>query len=303
MTETAVNELASLGPYFLWQLRAIGPYWVLGIVLGSTISVFGKGRIHSILGAMQRRRLGVFGIFFASVLGLASPLSLHGTIPIAAALSEKGMKDHWLAALMMSSMLLNPQQVIYTAALGPFILTVRLIVCCLCGVVAGLLVKYFFRKKDFFNFSGFGPGRDRDTDPSLWIRWLKNVGRNIRATGPWFFLGIVLAVLFLRYVPASAFGSFFGGKNSFGVAMAALMGIPLYVCGGGAIPLLLGWLQRGMSSGSAIAFMLTGPPTKITNLSAAKIVLGNKSYMLYMLYVFAFALFSGLLLTLSTGQG
>ena len=301
MTEVAINELTSLGPYFLWQLREVGPYWVLGIVLGSTISVFGKGRIHIILQAMQRRRLGVFGIFFASVLGLLSPLSLHGTIPIAAALSEKGMKDHWLAALMMSSMLLNPQQIIYTAALGPFILTARLIVCCLCGVAAGLLVKHFFRNREFFNFSGFGPGRDRDTDPNLWIRWLKNVGRNIRATGPWFFLGIVLAVLFLRYVPASAFSGFFGGKNSFGVAMAALMGIPLYVCGGGAIPLLLGWLERGMSPGAAIAFTLTGPPTKITNLSAVKIVLGNRNYLIYLAYVFVFALMAGLVLTIPVG--
>ena len=297
MIEAVASELRSLGPYFLWQLREIGPYWVLGIILGSTISVFGKGRVHVILHTMQRRRLGVSGIFFASVLGIVSPLSLHGTIPIAAALSEKGMKDYWLAALMMSSMLLNPQQIIYSAALGPFLLAARLTACCLCGVIAGLFVRHFFREKGFFNFSGFGPGTDRDTDPRLWLRWLKNIGRNIRATGPWFFLGMVLAVLFLRYVPASAFSDFFGGQNSFGVAMASLMGIPLYVCGGGAIPLLLGWLQRGMSPGAAIAFTLTGPPTKITNLSAAKIVLGNRNYVLYLVFVFAFSLLSGLFLT------
>ena len=38
------------------------------------------------------------------------------------------------------------------------------------------------------------------------------------------------------------------------------------MCGGGTIPLLIQWLVDGMSMGSAAAFMITGPATKITNL-------------------------------------
>ena len=36
----------------------------------------------------------------------------------------------------------------------------------------------------------------------MFVRYLKNVGRNIQATGPYFFLGILLSALFQRYVPA-----------------------------------------------------------------------------------------------------
>ena len=54
--------------------------------------------------------------------------------------------------------------------------------------------------------------------------------------------------------------------------------MPLYVCGGGTIPLLIQWLADGMSMGSAAAFMVTGPATKITNLGALKIVLGLKHF-------------------------
>lgn len=69
--------------------------------------------------------------------------------------------------------------------------------------------------------------------------------------------------------------------------------MPLYVCGGGTIPLLIQWLADGMSRGSAAAFMVTGPATKITNLGALKIVLGLKHFLLYLVYIMAFSMLTG----------
>ena len=75
--------------------------------------------------------------------------------------------------------------------------------------------------------------------------------------------------------------------------MATAVGVPLYVCGGGTIPLLLVWMQNGMSLGSATAFMITGQAMKITNLGAVKIVLGIKHFLFYSLFSIVFALISG----------
>lgn len=75
--------------------------------------------------------------------------------------------------------------------------------------------------------------------------------------------------------------------------MAATLGVPVYVCGGGTIPLLNDWLHRGMSLGAGTAFMVTGPATKITNLGALKIILGAKHFVYYMIYVIAYALIIG----------
>ena len=49
-----------------------------------------------------------------------------------------------------------------------------------------------------------------------------------------------------------------------------------------------------MSIGSAAAFMLTGPATKITNLGALKIVLGIRRFLLYWGFVSVFALLTGI---------
>ena len=77
--------------------------------------------------------------------------------------------------------------------------------------------------------------------------------------------------------------------------MAATIGVPLYACGGGTIPLLQQWLVSGMSMGSAAAFMITGPATKITNLGALKIVLGVRRFVLYIVFVMVFSLITGLI--------
>ena len=96
-----------------------------------------------------------------------------------------------------------------------------------------------------------------------------------------FLLGIALSALFQRYVPLDVRASLFRDNEGFGGLMAATIGVPLYACGNGTVPLLQAWLMDGMSMGSAATFMITGPATKITNLGVVKIVLGAKRFTLY----------------------
>lgn len=97
--EIAKREIIYLWYYFDVQLRQIFFYWVLGIIIGSIVSVFGKDKIHKIFSSIQDKHLGVVGLIPASLLGIASPLCMYGTIPIAASFSQKGMRDDYLAAL------------------------------------------------------------------------------------------------------------------------------------------------------------------------------------------------------------
>ena len=114
----------------------------------------------------------------------------------------------------------------------------------------------------------------------------------------YFLIGVALSALSQRYVPAETMTTLFGGNEAFGVLMAATIGVPLYACGGGTIPLLQQWLWEGMSLGSAASFMITGPATKITNLGALKIVLGLRHFLFYLVFVMVFAFGSGLAVNL-----
>ena len=285
------REFVYLWYYFTVQFEQIFIWWILGMVLGSAVSVFAKDRIHQAFRSLQNKEIGVLGIVAASALGIASPLCMYGTIPIAASFSRSGMKDDWLAAFMMSSILLNPQLIIYSAALGQTVLAVRVISCFLCGIAAGLLIRFACGGRPFFRFEGFDEPKSRDTDPNLLLRYLKNLGRNVKATGIYFLFGILLSALFQRYMPSDVMATLFGGNEALGVLMAATIGVPLYACGGGTIPLLQQWLQDGISLGSAASFMLTGPSTKITNLGALKIVLEFRPFLFYLIFVMAFSFF------------
>lgn len=298
MFEILRREFIYIWYYFTVQLRQIFLYWVLGMVIGSIISVFFKDKIHNLMRNMKSDGSSIIGIIAASILGVASPLCMYGTIPIAASFSRGGIRDEWLASFMMSSILLNPQIIIYSAALGVKVLVVRIVTCFLCGIVAGLVIRFFFRKKNFFRFESFDEPKNRDTDPNIFKRLLKNLYRNLRATGLYFLIGILLSAIFQRYVPAEAVTFMFGGNEAWGVLMASTVGVPLYVCGGGTIPILKTWLANGMSLGSAAAFMITGPATKITNLGALKVVLGIKHFLFYWAFIIVYACMSGILINL-----
>lgn len=240
MREILEREAVYLWYYFDIQFRQIFRYWAAGIVIGSCISVFAKHRIQEAAERIGRRMPAIAGIVFASILGIASPLCMYGTIPVCAAFLRKGIKDDFLAAFMMSSILLNPQLIVYSTALGSALLAVRIVSCFICGIAAGLLVRAFFKNKAYFDFSSFGESENRDTDVNIAVRLLKNIARNVKATALPFLIGVALSAVFQRYVPSETMAALFGKKNEgFGLLMAATIGVPLYICGGGTIPLML----------------------------------------------------------------
>ncbi|MGD1818099.1 MAG: permease [Pleomorphochaeta sp.] len=298
-------EILSRESIYLWYyisilFEQIFRYWIGGIIIGSTISVFGKKKIIEKFSKLQEKNIGILSIIPASILGILSPICMYGTIPIAASFSEKGMKDDWLAAFMMSSILLNPQLIIYSAALGVPALIIRICSAFISGIIAGIVVYIFYSSKDkhFFNFTNLFSTCNRDTDKNIFLRFLKNIARNIKATGPYFLGGIVLTALFQRYVPQDFINIVFNKNIAFGALMAAALGVPLYACGGGTIPLLFDWMAKGMSLSSVAAFMIAGPATKITNLGALKIVLGTKRFVIYFIFSILLAWSIGILVGL-----
>lgn len=288
------REVIYLWYYFSIQFHQIVPYWIVGMVIGSLISVFLKEPIHRMMKALRGKPMGIWGIIPASALGILSPLCMYGTVPIVASFARSGMREDWIAAFMMSSILLNPQLFFYSFALGTDLAVLRLFLCFLGGCFAGLLVWACFQKSRFYCFTAFALPASHDTDPNLLLRLAKNLWRNIKVTAPYFLLGVALTALYQRYVPPELVAGLFGSNQGFGTLMAAALGVPLYTCGGGTIPLLSAWLGEGMSWGSAIAFMIAGPATKLTNLGAVKIVLGRRNFLYYILFSIFLAALLGL---------
>jgi uncharacterized membrane protein YraQ (UPF0718 family) len=123
--------------YILLQCGQIGPYWIGGIFIGSIISVFCKEHISKAIEKINHKKWGAAGVVPAALLGIASPLCMYGTVPIVAAMARRKVPEDWLVSFMICSILLNPQLVMYTLALGFPITLMRFTVCFLAGVAAG----------------------------------------------------------------------------------------------------------------------------------------------------------------------
>ena len=94
---------------YLWYytdilVRQIFWYWVMGVAIGSLVSVFVKARLHAFCERLGTRLSGGTGWLLGSLLGIASPLCMYGTVPICASFSQKGIKEDFLAAFMPSSL-------------------------------------------------------------------------------------------------------------------------------------------------------------------------------------------------------
>ena len=107
--ELLKREIIYLWYYIDIQIRQIFIYWLIGILIGSFISVFAKEKIHNIMSETNEKKWGLLGIIPSCTLGILSPLCMYGTIPIAASFAKKGMREDYIASFCMASILLNTQ--------------------------------------------------------------------------------------------------------------------------------------------------------------------------------------------------
>lgn len=78
-------------------------------------------------------------------------------------------------------------------------------------------------------------------------------------------------------------------------ALAAVLGVPLYACGGGTIPLVRSLLRQGMSEGAALAFFISDPATRVTPLMALAAVLRPGFILAYVCALLAYSIVVGVL--------
>ena len=281
-------ELSVLLNGIWFQFRQIAPYWACGLIAGSLVSVFFSDKITEKMERLSVGRFWLIPLFFASLLGIISPLCMYGTVPIIAALGKKGVSQNLLAAFMVSSILLNPNIMLLTFSLGTGIALARIALSLLSGILAGVLVYLLFKRKELFSFERFAAAQDKPKKS-----FFADLFKAFRITAPYLLFGITLSALFDRYIPPDWISAMFGARRGLGVLFATTLSIPLYACGGGTIPLINAWLRAGMGTGDAMAFMLAGPAVKINNLSAVKMILGTKHFLLYIAYCLVFAMLSG----------
>ena len=237
-------------------------------------------------------------IIAAASFGVFSPLGTYVCIPMAGSLYHKGTPLGPLMAFLVASPILNPTIFMLTiGAFGYQMAFLRLISGILLGVIAGYIFMFMGNKtlnkqlaedKQVVKSYIF----QRPTNLQKFVKELK--GSTIYML-KYFSIAIIIAAAIKNLITTEQVNWLLGTGSFLSVVFAAGAGIPLYSCGGAAIPVLFQLSEMGMTKGAVLAFFISGPSTRISNLVILKSVFNFRILLLYLTIVLMGAVLFGVL--------
>tara|TARA_A100001037_G_scaffold167424_1_gene150521 strand:- start:1604 stop:2638 length:1035 start_codon:yes stop_codon:yes gene_type:complete len=251
-------------------------------------------------------------IVLAAVFGAVSPFCSCGVIPLIAALLAMGVPLAPVMAFWLASPNMDPSMFVLTVgvlglpfAIGKTFAAIGIGMLGGFGIYA-LQKGRLFQKplRDGIGDGGCGGATVRNPDEIEWRFWreqsrrhlfAKDARKNLLFLGKWLTLAFVLESLMLAYIPADLVAAFVGEGGWLPVLSATIVGVPAYLNGFAALPLVGGLMSQGMAPGAAMAFLLAGGVTSIPAAIAVFALARIPVFLSYLVFAFTGALLGGLL--------
>ena len=289
-------SLEFLAKNWLWTL----PFVLVSSALAASIAATALDRP---LGRSLRRRARE-AVILAGVLGALSPFCSVSVVPLVAGLLGAGVPLAPVMAFWVGSPLIDPEMFVLTAGIIdlPFAL-LRTITAILSGLIAGFATLALIRvswvrsplRPDIpFSELGtvYGTGCGLDEERPVMLAFWRDGERRTRFIGQaraigffmlkWLTLAFVIESLLLAWIPPETAAGLLGSGEWWTVPLAALVGMPAYLNGYAAVPVIDGLLQLGMEPGAAIAFLIGGEITSIPTAMAVFVVVRLRVFALYL---------------------
>lgn len=240
-------------------------------------------------------------VVVAALVGALSPFCSCGVIPLIAAMLVAGVPLAPVMAFWIASPIMDPEMFVLTAAgIGLGFTVAKTVATLGMGLMAGFVVLVIERRGGLANPLKHAPSCGSCTptfDASApivveWKFWQEHQRREafygeIRDTGwflgKWLTFAFFLESLMIAYVPTGLIAQIVGDGSAFAVPLAALVGIPSYLNGYAAIPLVAGLMDLGMSPGAAMTFITSGAVSSIPAAIAVYALVKKRVFVLYAL--------------------
>ncbi|OFX00298.1 MAG: permease [Alphaproteobacteria bacterium RIFCSPHIGHO2_12_FULL_66_14] len=258
-------------------------------------------------------------IAFASLMGALSPFCSCGVIPIIAALLASGVPLAPVMAFWLASPLMDPSMfAITTGVLGLQFAIAKTIAATAVGLLGGFGVLVMQRSgvlvepplRDGIGNGGCAGSKIRNPKAVAWRYWQEparreafwtSVRQNALFLGKWLVLAFVVESLMIAYVPGDLIASVAGDGGFLSILGAALVGIPSYLNGNAALPLVAGLMDKGMSPGAAMAFLVGGGVTSIPAALAVWAVARRQVFVAYLAFAILGAVLAGIAFQAAAG--
>lgn len=292
--------MASLLEHLLDLLADSVPSFTGGLLLGTFLEVFLPQRWAERWLASGPRSLAL-----ATLAGALLPGCAMSTVPLARSLRARGATLGTVTAFLLIAPLISPHTVALTAALlGAGFAFARVVLPIGFTLAFGLLVDVWCRRSpppataapERGQSCTGGCGCHRDSaPPSRGRLFLGKLLANLRALAPLFVGSLMLVAAIGAFIEPTTLARNTSGPVAYGAAL--VLGIPLYVCDGGEVPLTRALLELGVSPGPAFTFMLGSVGTCLATITMAFGIIGRRLTLAYVAGTLALALLGGLLVS------
>jgi uncharacterized membrane protein YraQ (UPF0718 family) len=314
IASVSTHQLEQSLDFAVAGLIHIAPYLILSVALAAYLKAADAERLIARVFTGHPAAM----IASASLFGALSPFCSCGVIPLIAALLTMGVPLPPVMAFWVSSPLMAPDMFLLTAGvLGTGFATAKTVAAIGVGLLAGFATLSMQRAGWLTNGlrEGVGDGgcagsAARSSGEIAWAVWSEPARRSTFARSTWqtgLFLAKWLALAFLlesllvTYLPADTVASWLGSRSAWAIPLAVLVGVPAYLNGYAALPVVSGMMEAGMAPGSAMAFLTAGGMTSIPAAVAVFALVRRRVFLWYVALALVGSGLSGVLYQLVAG--
>ena len=296
------------------NLVSIAPFLALSVGIAAYAGATGAD------GLIARAFTGspIAMIFLAAVIGGLSPFCSCGVIPLIAALLAMGVPLSAVMAFWHASPVMDPSMFfLTTGVLGLEFAVAKTFAALSLGVFGGFVVHALSQAgmlseplREGVGNGGCGGAKVRSVQPVVWKFWSDNarvakfMGEGIKTSlflVKWLTLAFILESLMLAWLPADLVASSLGGTGIAPIGIATLVGVPAYLNGYAALPLVGGLIEQGLAPGAALAFLVAGGVSSLPAAIAVWALVKREVFFLYLSIALTGSFAIGLLFQLWSG--
>lgn len=278
-------------------------YEVPKVLLLLVLIIFLVGIIRSWFSAEKTRRLLegkplFLGNIMAAGLGVLTPFCSCSAIPLFLGFVEAGIPIGVTFSFLIAAPMVNEVALVLLASLfGWKVALIYLSTGLLVAVAAGWIIGKLKLEKFVADWV-FGLKPEPGTLPDNPMTFGDRIGKGVDSVREivgkiWIYIviGIAVGAGAHGYVPEDFLGSLLGKHSWYGVPLAVLLGVPMYSNAAGIIPIVSVLMEKGVSLGTALAFMMS-----VIALSLPEIIILKKVLKWPLIAVFVAVVAAGILL-------
>ena len=279
------SGLADALTFFIYDTIKIFLLLVVIIFIVSVIrSYFPPDKTKRILS----HKKAFIGNVLAALLGVVTPFCSCSAVPLFIGFVEAGVPLGVTFSFLISSPMVNEVAVVLLWGLfgwkiASIYMATGLSVAVLAGFIIGKLKLEKWVEEYVYKIKT-GHGQEVFTQPfKERLRYAKwNTADILKRVWLFVVLAIGIGGFIHGYVPQDFLIRYAGNGNPFAVPMAVALGVPLYSNAAGVIPIVYALMEKGLSMGTVLAFMMA-----VTALSLPEMIILRKVLKIPLLAVFA----------------